>query len=258
MNKGDVEISAPVGALAANKPSDVKLIQSLLKSHAVEFSGSRSFGINGVFTSSLVDAIKAFQTAGSIPYVTHGRVEPRSLTLRSLNMRPEVFGYQQKIKINEVMVFDVQDQAVEVFIFDAMMLSPGSQWGHAAVDIDDVIYTRAHSQYSSIARGKYLQNNSFIRDFTGLVLKVSSREKKIMKQEFERRIAEQKPYDIISNSCSTNVAEVLESIGVLAHDPRFQVNPISSNGVTPKELLIVVSRSNRLIERINYSKVKSQ
>lgn len=257
MNKGYSEISAPVGALAANKPNDVKVIQRLLKSHTGELPSAQSVSIDGIFSPNLVDAIKAFQTAGSIPYVTHGRIEPRSLTLRNLNMQPEIFGYHRKIKAKEAVFSDVQDQAAEVFIFDAMMLSPGSQWGHAAVDIDDTIYTRAHSQYSFIERGKYLRNNSFIRDFVGLVLKVSSREKKLMKQEFERRIAEQKPYDIISNSCSTNVAEVLESIGILAYDPRFQHNPTSSNAVTPKELLIVVSRSDRLIRRINYNKIKN-
>ncbi|MFY3383857.1 hypothetical protein [Paracidovorax sp. MALMAid1276] len=172
-------------------------------------------------------------------------------------MRPEIFGYQRKIKSKEAIFSDAQDGSVEVFIFDAMMLSVGSQWGHAAVDVDGVIYTRAHSQYASIERAKYLRNNSLIRDYVGLVLRVSSREKRAIKLEFERRIAEQKPYDIISNSCSTNVADVLESIGVLAHDPRFQINPASSNAVSPKELLIVMSRSNRLIKRINYSKAST-
>ncbi|MFI8614463.1 peptidoglycan-binding protein [Acidovorax sp. NPDC077693] len=254
----NLDISAPVGALAANKPNDVKIIQKLLKNHLGEVPGAPSVSVDGVFSSKLVDEIKAFQNAGSIPYVTHGRIEPRSLTLRNLNMRPEIFGYHRKAQAKEAMLSDVQDQAIEVLIFDAMILSPGSQWGHAAIDVDELIYTRAHSRYAITERDKYLQSNSFIRDFVGLVLKVSSREKRATKKDLERRVAEQKSYDIISNSCSTNVAEVLESIGILAHDPRFQHNPTSSNAVTPKELLIVVSRSNRLVKRVNYNKIKSQ
>ncbi len=93
-----------------------------------------------------------------------------------------------------------------------------------------------------------------IRDVVGLVLRVSQEEKIMVRAELDKRVAAQNPYNLTDNSCSTNVAEVLESIGVLAHDPRFQMIPSSSRMVSPKELLIMVSRSSRVLERINYKK----
>jgi hypothetical protein len=44
------------------------------------------------------------------------------------------------------------------------------------------------------------------------------------------------------------VADVLESIGILAHDPRFFFAPSSTGGVAPKELLIFVLRSRRVVK----------
>ncbi|MFY3383856.1 peptidoglycan-binding domain-containing protein [Paracidovorax sp. MALMAid1276] len=62
MRAGYVEISAPVGAIAANKSNDVKQVQRLLNMHTEGFVGVRKFSIDGMFSASLVDAIKDFQT----------------------------------------------------------------------------------------------------------------------------------------------------------------------------------------------------
>lgn len=35
---------------------------------------------------------------------------------------------------------------VEVIISDSRVISQGSQWGHAAIAIDDVVYSRAHDE----------------------------------------------------------------------------------------------------------------
>jgi len=145
---------------------------------------------------------------------------------------------------------------IEILVFEAIIYSNGSQFGHVAIDIDGVIYTRAHSKYSRILIGKlFRDSNQKFRDFEGLVLRVSPDEKNKIKLELERRIKIDKQYDIIDNSCSTNIADVLETIGILAHDPRFQVNPESTNLVSPKEILIIVSRSKRMSKRNHYSKI---
>jgi len=64
------------------------------------------------------------------------------------------------------------------------------------------------------------------------------------------------PYDLIGNSCSTNVADVLEMVGVLAHDPRFKWDAAATTAVSPKEVLIIVSRSPRMRQRNVYPKTK--
>lgn len=58
------------------------------------------------------------------------------------------------------------------------------------------------------------------------------------------------PYSLFDNSCSSNVADVLEMIGILAHDPRWIPFP-----VPPAEILAVVSKSNRLVKKIPHTKI---
>lgn len=150
---------------------------------------------------------------------------------------------------------DTDSTTIEVLIFDAVMTSAGSQFGHVAIDIDGVIYSRAHSRYAIIPDGEgFRRSNLKIRDFEGLVLRVSPTEKSKIAKELRRRAEVDAPYNIANNSCSTNIADVLESIGILSHDPRFQFEPESTDMVSPKEILIVVSRSKRLAKRNHYLK----
>ncbi|EHK67906.1 hypothetical protein [Achromobacter arsenitoxydans] len=144
---------------------------------------------------------------------------------------------------------------VEVLVSDGRLVSSGSQWGHVAVDIGGTVYSRAHTNYYVLPRAYYLQRNSY-RVTVGLVLRMSGGEIGILRRELQRRAALQAPYDLIGNSCSTNVADVLEMIGVLAHDPRFQWDALRRTAVSPKEVLIIVSRSPRLLRRNIYPKLK--
>ncbi|MDQ0143303.1 hypothetical protein [Cupriavidus necator] len=70
-----------------------------------------------------------------------------------------------------------------------------------------------------------------------------------LQADLDNRVTAGKKYDLLSNSCSTNTAQALENIGILAHDPRNIQTPI-----TPAELLAVVSKSNRVVERRLYPK----
>jgi hypothetical protein len=71
--------------------------------------------------------------------------------------------------------------------------------------------------------------------------------------EFKRAHPNGSTYSIVSNSCSSNVADVLESIGILAHDPRWFPTP-----VTPAELDAVVEKSKRLATKNYYPKQADQ
>jgi hypothetical protein len=148
---------------------------------------------------------------------------------------------------------DTDSTTIEVVVFDGRMISAGSQFGHVAIIIDEVIYTRGHDIYNKKPRS-WIKENQTWRDVEGLVLRVSQAEKQKIRNELDRRMLLNEPYDIRFNSCSTNVADVLEMIGILAHDPRYKMDPESTDFVTPKELLIVVSRSKRLIKRNHYLK----
>lgn len=139
---------------------------------------------------------------------------------------------------------------VEVIVSDGRLFSRGSQWGHVAIAIDNKVYSRAHSMYYTTTLDKYLADNKY-HDSTSLVLRVSNSEKQMMRAELERRVTSNGKYSLFSNNCSTNVADVLQMIGILAHDPPYFDTPVS-----PKELLIVVSRSKRLKKRTNHPATK--
>jgi hypothetical protein len=152
-----------------------------------------------------------------------------------------------------------ESSTIEILIFDAILTAVGSQFGHVAIDIDGTIYSRAHSKYAEIKPASlFRDSNQKIRDFEGLTLRVSPHEKLKIKTELIRRVKLDRPYNIVNNSCSTNIADVLESIGILAHDPRFQLDPESTSLVSPKEILIIVSRSKRVSKRTRYAKLKNE
>jgi hypothetical protein len=160
----------------------------------------------------------------------------------------------------EVKEIKVDTERVEVLISDSRMRYMGSQFGHVAITIDDLVYSRAHERYVTMPPNKYIHTSQQVnmqRDTIGIALRVSPSEKLKMKTELERRIQSDKDfiashpgqsnYSIVNNSCSTNVADVLESIGILAHDPRFFDTP-----VTPQEMLGVLQKSKRVIETRMY------
>jgi len=126
-------------------------------------------------------------------------------------------------------------------------------WGQVAIEVEGVVYGMSHNGYDIRLREKYLVANSY-RDSLGVVLRVSPAERDEIRRDLERRIKIGAQYNIVSNSCSTNVADVLETIGILAHDPRFSFTPSSNAGVSPKEVLIAIQRSKRAVKTNNYPK----
>lgn len=142
---------------------------------------------------------------------------------------------------------------VEVIVSDGRMQSLGSQWGHVAIDIDGQVYGMSPKGYDQRLRSKYLEDNGY-RDSIGVRLRVSQQEKENMRAELDKWRKLGTPYNLLANSCSTNIADVLESIGILAHDPRFFFAPNSTAGVSPKELLIVIKRSKRVASTHDYPK----
>lgn len=170
----------------------------------------------------------------------------------------------------------VDSTTIEVIVSDSRLHSMGSQWGHVAMEIDGVVYSRAHEEYVKIDKHTYFYggvvnltngpihtSGNLWRDNVGLVLRVSPDEKNKVKRELERRVSvdgafrrdhpNESTYSIFDNSCSSNVADVLESIGILAHDPRWLPTP-----VTPAELDAVLEKSRRLAKKNYYPRQANQ
>jgi len=140
-------------------------------------------------------------------------------------------------------------QFIEIHVAERFGFNPGSQFGHVAIEIDGIVYSRAPSKYHTEYYDDYLRRNASFRSAVGLRLHVTMYEKLMIRSELERRVHDNHPYSALSNSCSSNVAEVLEMIGIAGRDPRYFATP-----VTPAELRAAVMKSNRLTELRRYPK----
>ncbi|MDR5765523.1 MULTISPECIES: DUF4105 domain-containing protein [unclassified Caballeronia] len=146
----------------------------------------------------------------------------------------------------------VQTDTVEIIISDSRAISMGSQFGHSAMVIDGIEYGRAHPGWDQDTKEHYLyrQQVSMRRDSWGYVLRITASEKQKMLSEIKRRMAENKTYSVTDNSCSSNVAEVLEAAGIQAHDPRFAF----MDTISPADLMVGLKHSNRLVGQNVYPK----
>ena len=146
----------------------------------------------------------------------------------------------------------VQTETIEVIISDSRAISMGSQFGHSAIVIDGIEYGRAHPGWDQDTKEHYLhrQQVAMGRDSWGYILRITPSEKRKMLSEIRRRMAENKPYSVTDNSCSSNVAEVLEIAGIQAHDPRFEF----IDTISPADLMVGLKHSNRLVGQNVYPK----
>jgi hypothetical protein len=157
---------------------------------------------------------------------------------------------------------EVQREIIEVLILDGRVISTGSQWGHVAIDIDGIVYSRAPTQYFKGSYRDFLlgqtrerwldwdgRHRGMNRNGSGFRLWVTPGEKEAIRVELERRVKENRDYSLLTNSCSSNVAEVLAIAGIVSKDPRYFDTPVS-----PKEMFMMLGRSSRLVERRDYKK----
>ncbi|WP_288393341.1 hypothetical protein [uncultured Herbaspirillum sp.] len=167
---------------------------------------------------------------------------------------------------------NIQFENVEVIVSDSRILSKGSQWGHVAISINGIVYSRAHEEYVkmdqqtyfrggtvNLVRGPIKTEGNMWRDSVGLVLRLKPEERQKVQNELERRVSvdrefrrnhpNETQYSVFSNSCSSNVEDVLEMVGILAHDPRWLPMPSM-----PGELERVLEKSNRLVVKVYYPK----
>jgi hypothetical protein len=155
---------------------------------------------------------------------------------------------------SSVVTKTLQLDTVEVIVSDRLP-NISSTFGHIAIAVNEVVYSRAHSTYVSMPHGQYVDIQQKIRDSRGYVLRVLPIEKGTIENELKRRVAvtkqdpEKHSYNIISNSCSSNIADVLDMAGVGGtYDSRgFGI-------VSPSDFTVALPRSKRLIDSIYYRK----
>lgn len=149
----------------------------------------------------------------------------------------------------------VQTATIEVIISDSQLARFGSQFGHAAIVVNGIAYSRAPRGYDSKkSYAEYISSQQRFRDSIGYVLRVSPEEEKSIEAELKRRVemTERDPaqhgYSLFKNNCSSNVGDVLRLVGIFAHDPRgFGI-------VSPTDIAVGLSHSKRVKERRFYRK----
>ncbi|PTU68629.1 lipoprotein N-acyltransferase Lnb domain-containing protein [Chromobacterium haemolyticum] len=143
-------------------------------------------------------------------------------------------------------------ETIEVLVSDSRVISMGSQFGHTALEIDGTVYGRAHPGWDVDGRDHYLmrQQVKMHRDTWGYTLSVSPQEKAKVLEFINKQRAENKPYDITDNSCSSNIADALGAAGLIAHDPRWSFGSV----VSPADLMAGLSHSKRLVKKATYPK----
>jgi len=243
-----IQIQGSVGQGGLNRAADVRAVQKALNVYRRRYARLREIAETGVVSFDVVETIKDLQR--KVGAVATGRIDPMSQTLRSLNQAGGVAGITRAGAAPTGGL-----GTVEVLVSDGRLISPGSQWGHVAIDVGGTVYSRGHGGYAERSREEYLESNAF-RETVGLVLRFSEADIGRVRTELRRRVLINAPYDILGNSCSTNVADVLEMVGVLAHDPRYQWDASRRTAVSPKEVLIIVSRSSRVLKRNIYPKTR--
>ncbi|WP_152608017.1 hypothetical protein [Burkholderia sp. A9] len=141
---------------------------------------------------------------------------------------------------------------IEILISDSRSVSRGSQFGHAAIAIDGIVYGRAHPGWDVDNIASYLdrQQTKMRRDTIGYLINATESEKGIIISEIKKRRLENKHYSLADNNCSSNIAEVLGKVGILAYDPRWQLPGI----IAPADLMIGLRHSKRLIGIRRYPK----
>ncbi|WP_081061821.1 DUF4105 domain-containing protein [Burkholderia territorii] len=146
---------------------------------------------------------------------------------------------------------DQNHDTIEIIVSDSRAISRGSQFGHTAIVIDGQEYGRAHPGWDTDTKERYLhrQQVGMQRDSWGYVLRFSPAEKKKILAEIRSRMAANEPYSAFTNSCSSNIAEVLEIAGIQAYDARW-----SFGAVSPADLMVGLKHSRRLVSENVYPK----
>ena len=158
-----------------------------------------------------------------------------------------VYGY---VDGNPLSYVDQLGLYAEVLVSDSRLISRGSQFGHVAIDINGTVYSRTHSGWFTTSRGDYLRRQQNFRDTVGLLLDTTWGDDDALEAELLRRISQRTKYDLHSDSCSSNVSDALDKIGIHSKGP-WQFDMVS-----PLDLLINLPKTGRVTNRYIYGRTR--
>lgn len=144
------------------------------------------------------------------------------------------------------------EETVEILVSDSSLRHMGSQFGHVAVDIDGVVYGRAVRAWDVDHKVNYVlrQQSRMHRDTWGYTLAVTKEEKNAILREIQKQRKDNKPYNLINNSCSSAMVNVFGVTDILIVDPRWSLGGMLS----PSDIMDGLNKSTRVIKRRIYPK----
>ncbi|MDO4226404.1 DUF4105 domain-containing protein [Neisseria sp.] len=143
-------------------------------------------------------------------------------------------------------------ETVEILVSDSSLRHMGSQFGHVAIDIDGTVYGRAVKGWDIVHKVNYLhrQQSRMRRHTWGYILAVTKEEKNALLKEINKQNKDNKPYNLINNSCSSAMVNVFGVTNILIVDPRWSFGGMLS----PSDIMDGLNKSSRVIKRRIYPK----
>jgi len=152
------------------------------------------------------------------------------------------------VQNNPQNLIDPTGEYAEVIVSDSRMVSQGSQFGHVAININGIVYSRAHSRWDVKDASEYMNRQQSFRDSVGFELNTTPEEEQELYEFITTRISQNSAYDISSNSCSSNVSDALGHIGINVS------GPWQFGGIAPVDILSNLPKTGRVIRRNWYGK----
>lgn len=239
-------ILGSVGYMAMNRFDDVRIVQRLLNEGHLCLCAAPLVKESGLMSPDTVAAIKSLQRQSR--ECESGRLDPQSRLLSALDKasRLGVAG-DDRATTGPTLI----EGGIEILVSDGGFLSPNFQWERVALDIAGIVYAYVDDGYGKLSREQFLERNQ-CRDTVGVTLRLSAFEVGAVHDAFERMASGQSLHASKRNSPWADLVDVLHGIGVVPRSARLEWDPASRGEVSPKEVLIVVSRSPRMQKRNFY------
>lgn len=239
-------ILGSVGYMAMNRFDDVRIVQRLLNEGHLRLCAAPLVKESGLMSPDTVAAIRSFQRQSGES--ESGRLDPQSRLLPALDRasRSGDVGDDHAAPGPSLI-----EGTIEILVSDGGFLSPSFQWEGVALDIAGIVYAYVGDGYGRLSRELFLARNQ-CRDTVGVTLRLSAFEVGAVRDAFERMASEPSLKASKRNRPWADLVDVLHSIGVVPRSAKLEWEPASRGEVSPKEVLIVVSRSARMQERNFY------
>jgi hypothetical protein len=145
-------------------------------------------------------------------------------------------------------------ELIEIIVGEGLSERKESYFGHMAISINGTVYSQVPGAYETIPHVVYIQKQGKRRSSRGFVLRVTPEEKRKIETELIVRAGPNAAdYGTIFNNCTTSIVRALKEVGIVVHDPRFNLFTAS-----PVDFMIGLQRSDRLFMQKSYPRLKNE